>query len=64
MKKTIKILNHISLLIRWVLEIVVFFAFCIIKVRCRVDIAMHARLLNTKYTLFTAFHTLIRERGL
>ena len=40
----------------------VFFAFCIIKVRCRVDIAMHARLLNTKYTLFTAFHTLIRER--
>jgi hypothetical protein len=41
-----------------------FFACCIIKVWCCVDIAMHARLLNTKYTLFTAFHTLIRARGL
>ena len=41
-----------------------FFACCIIKVWCRVDIALHVSLLNTKYTLFTAFHTLIRERGL
>ena len=41
---------------------VFFFANYIIKVLCCVDIAMHVRLLNTKYTLFTAFHTLIRER--
>jgi hypothetical protein len=40
--------------------VVFFFACCILKVWCCGDIAMHVRLLNTKYTLFTAFHTLIR----